>query len=291
MESKNLTTKISELKQLYDTVLTKTDPRTRHLPLVWSDPTYVLLIVAAYYMFIKFGTAYMKNRPAFNIHPYILFTYNFSLVILSLYMFVELIFGLYQSKYTMLCDKLSYSTAPGPMRIAHVYWLYFFSKAIELMDTVWMILRKRFMQVTFLHCFHHSTMLLIWWVVVSYLASGQSYLGPLLNSLVHVVMYLYYALAALPTMKDKLWWKKYITTMQLTQFFIILSHISYGLYSGCDYPKWGSYLLTGYMLILITLFSNFFIKEYIEKSNERKRMKELKSKQGPTKKSVSKKSD
>lgn len=40
--------------------------------------------------------------------------------------------------------------------------------------------------------------------------------GPALNSFIHVVMYTYYGLAGLgPHMQKYLWWKKYLTWMQL----------------------------------------------------------------------------
>jgi hypothetical protein len=42
-----------------------------------------------------------------------------------------------------------------------------------------------------------------------------------INSFIHVVMYSYYALSSLgPNVQKYLWWKKYITIMQLWQFVI-----------------------------------------------------------------------
>ena len=51
-------------------------------------------------------------------------------------------------------------------------WWYFFSKAVELMDTVLMVLRKKSTQITFLHVFHHATMLNIWWWVMTFIPGG-----------------------------------------------------------------------------------------------------------------------
>lgn len=43
-----------------------------------------------------------------------------------------------------------------------------------------------------------------------------AFLIGLINSLVHVVMYLYYGLAAVgPSMSKYLWWKRYLTSLQL----------------------------------------------------------------------------
>ena len=60
-------------------------------------------------------------------------------------------------------------------------WWYFFSKAIELMDTVLMVLRKRNRQITFLHVFHHATMLNIWWWVTTFIPGGLCKYCALIN--------------------------------------------------------------------------------------------------------------
>lgn len=42
-----------------------------------------------------------------------------------------------------------------------------------------------------------------------------AYFGATLNSFIHVLMYSYYGLSAVPAMRPYLWWKKYITQGQL----------------------------------------------------------------------------
>jgi len=43
----------------------------------------------------------------------------------------------------------------------------------------------------------------------------------LVNSLVHIIMYSYYMMSAMgPTLQPYLWWKKYITQLQLVRFII-----------------------------------------------------------------------
>lgn len=50
-----------------------------------------------------------------------------------------------------------------------------------------------------------------------------------INSSVHIVMYGYYFLAALgPEMQKYLWWKKYITRMQMVNYFFVYSRTKYG---------------------------------------------------------------
>ncbi len=57
-----------------------------------------------------------------------------------------------------------------------------------------------------------------WWIGIRWVPGGAAYFGAMLNSLVHVFMYSYYLLAAMgPAYKKYLWWKPYITKMQLVR--------------------------------------------------------------------------
>lgn len=54
--------------------------------------------------------------------------------------------------------------------------------------------------------------------------SSSAFLIGLINSFVHVVMYMYYGLAALgPQMQKYLWWKHYLTSLQLVRLSLWFS--------------------------------------------------------------------
>ena len=63
-------------------------------------------------------------------------------------------------------------------------WFYYFSKIIELLDTVIFILRKKNSQVTFLHVYHHATMVMLWWIGTKWFAGGSCKAIPLIISLI-----------------------------------------------------------------------------------------------------------
>ena len=49
-------------------------------------------------------------------------------------------------------------------------------------------------------------------------AGGHGTLFGLINSFVHIIMYSYYMLAAFgPTVQKYLWWKKYLTLLQMVR--------------------------------------------------------------------------
>lgn len=45
--------------------------------------------------------------------------------------------------------------------LTRVYRMYWATKVVELLDTVFMLLRHRFRQVSPLHVYHHASMLLL----------------------------------------------------------------------------------------------------------------------------------
>lgn len=76
-------------------------------------------------------------------------------------------------------------------------------------------------------------------------------------------MYSYYALTSLgPKIQPYLWWKKYITQIQLIQFGII------GLYGlllntlHTGYPFFYRMLPVSQAIIFIAMFGNFYIQSY-----------------------------
>ena len=48
------------------------------------------------------------------------------------------------------------------------------------------------------------------------------------------------------------------------QFLITFTHTSYVIITPCDFPFWGKAVLAVYMIMMFTLFSNFYIQSYIK---------------------------
>ena len=67
---------------------------------------------------------------------------------------------------------LPFSTPPLPQLAAGI-WLFYFSKLIEYLDTIFFILRKKNNQITFLHVYHHVSMFFIWWIAAKWFAGGS----------------------------------------------------------------------------------------------------------------------
>lgn len=100
--------------------------------------------------------------------------------------------------------------------MARAVWLYYIAKITELLDTVFFVLRKKQNQITGLHMYHHTLMPLAGFIGLKYFAGGHGTLLGVINSFIHVCMYAYYMLAAMgPEVQKYLWWKRYLTVMQI----------------------------------------------------------------------------
>ncbi|XP_013858358.1 ELOVL fatty acid elongase 8b isoform X2 [Austrofundulus limnaeus] len=244
------------------------DKRTDPWLLVYS-PVPVALIFLVYLGGIWAGPRLMKHREPVDL-KLVLIWYNFSMVLLSAYMFHEFLVTSWLSDYSLLCQPVDYSSRPLAMRMARVCWWFFFSKVIELSDTLFFILRKKNNQLTFLHVYHHGTMIFNWWAGVKYVAGGQSFFIGLVNTFVHIVMYSYYGLAAFgPHMQKYLWWKRYLTSLQLLQFFLFLLHTGYNLFTDCNFPDSMNAVVFAYCVTLIVLFTNFYFQSYLNRKKQK----------------------
>lgn len=148
------------------------------------------------------------------------------------------------------------------------YW-YYIAKIVELLDTVFFVLKKNQHQLTFLHVYHHTVMVLWSYYYLKYAFGEQGVAIGFMNSFVHVIMYSYYFLAALgPHMKKFLWWKKYLTGLQLVQFCTMIVVLGVTSVMDCNVPKQVTYILTFLVISFLYLFSRFYVQSYRQKPKQ-----------------------
>ncbi|CAH1395777.1 unnamed protein product [Nezara viridula] len=235
--------------------------------LMMSNGTPVTLILAGYLYFIFYlGPKLMEGRKPFNL-KYVMIVYNLCNVVFSSWLCWQLLGDPDAMSYIY-----QYQCAPKSRHTNHlVYkmnsnsWFYFVSKMFELLDTVFFVLRKKQNQITVLHVYHHANMVVSTWAYLKYIRGEQGLLIGFINSFVHIVMYSYYLLAAFgPRVQKYLWWKKYITKIQLGQFIIVLSYCAYLLIKNCQFPKGLTYYAVFQATVFLILFMNFYRKAYIQ---------------------------
>ncbi|CAB4021176.1 elongation of very long chain fatty acids 4 [Paramuricea clavata] len=188
--------------------------------------------------------------------------YNFGATALNVYCFSELLIGSWKAGYRYICNRVIISTEPQHMRIANAIWWFYLSKYYEMLDTVFFILRKKNNQITFLHVYHHTSILALWWIGIKWVPGGTAFYSSMVNSFIHIVMYTYYGLSVFPSIRSYLWWKRYLTQLQLIQFLSYVVQAVLALYDDCGFPRWVSYGMMSYMITMISLFGNFYFRTY-----------------------------
>ncbi|XP_011182273.1 elongation of very long chain fatty acids protein F [Zeugodacus cucurbitae] len=230
------------------------------LPYLLTSIFYVLFV-------FKIGPALMKNRQPYNLTS-VLRYYNIGQIIYNAIM-SGLAFYLYVIKRPMPITCISVLPTGHPLKNIEgiVSAMYVFNKFLDYFDTIFFVLRKSYKQITFLHVYHHIMMSSLGLVYIRYLGGGgHAATVGILNSFVHVVMYAYYlASATNPEMKNSLWWKKYVTKLQLVQFVLLLIHQMWPLVvqTDCPYPKALLVCASLQAVLMIYLFSSFYYKTYI----------------------------
>lgn len=249
----------------YDEVFAKKDPRVDDW-FMMSSPLPSIVICILYVIIIKLGPWIMKDRRPLGLRN-VMLAYNFVMVLLSTFCFVEFGVAGWFTGYSFGCEEVDYSNSPKALRMANVCWWFYMSKFIELLDTIFFVMRKKFNQCSFLHVFHHAIMPASWWFGVRFVPGGFGTFHALLNSFIHLVMYTYYFMAALgPRYQKYLWWKKYMTKMQIIQFILVTVHSVQLLWmKDCRYPRLFAYWILAYAVIFLVMFANFYIQAYKKK--------------------------
>lgn len=223
----------------------------------WSGP---ICFSVLYLLVIYFGKKYMATRAEFQIKPYI-FTYNLYQCILNIWCVAAMIHEVWTNPWFTGAWGNTPQQGKGGFTISFLVWIHYNNKYVELLDTVWMILRKKNNQISFLHCYHHILLIWAWFFVLKTDAGGDSYFGATVNSTIHVIMYGYYTLALLNIPCP---WKKWITQAQMVQFCVCLSHSIYVLWKGNMH--WSLPAAQAFVMInMLVLFGNFYRKSYTKK--------------------------
>ncbi|KAI8372774.1 ELO family [Radiomyces spectabilis] len=238
----------------------------------------VVITGVIYFVVIFGGQRLMVNHSAFElqklsrIHNLLLTLASGLLLVLLTEQIGPLLY--HQGFFHAVCGDDSWHS---PLDL--LYYLNYLLKYWELLDTVFLVLRKK--RLEFLHYFHHSMTLLLCFIIQNE-QPGATWVPIVLNLWVHVLMYYYYYRTAAGV---HIWWKKYLTTMQITQFVLDLTVIvfcSYTYFASHYFPRMphlGHCTATDFSAIFapallgsyLVLFINFYRLTYQSKQSHRRK--------------------
>ncbi|KAI9807120.1 MAG: hypothetical protein M1825_005837 [Sarcosagium campestre] len=260
-----------------------------------STLTASLSLITAYYVVILLGREFMRNRPAlklnglFMIHNFYLTSISAILLVLFAEQLIPTVWR--HGIFFAICNRDGGWTKP----LVTLYYLNYLTKYLELIDTVFLVLKKK--PLTFLHCYHHGATALLCYTQLVGLTS-VSWVPITLNLMVHVVMYWYYFQSARGV---RIWWKEWITRLQIIQFVIDLGFVyfasytyftstyfdwmpNYGRCAGEEFAAFaGMGILSSYLLLFISFYFATYKKTGRANKGAAKRAAvELKAKEVPT---------
>ena len=156
-----------------------------------TDFKSAVSIALIYVTFVLVGSAIMKLSfiPPMSLYP-IQFIYNVSQIFLCAYMTIEAGMIGYRNQYTFFLPCNPFNAAAAPT--ANLLWLFYISKVWDFWDTIFIIMNKKWRQLSFLHVYHHTTIFLFYWLNSNVNYDGDIFVTILLNGFIHTVMYTYY---------------------------------------------------------------------------------------------------
>ncbi|TVY93517.1 Elongation of fatty acids protein [Lachnellula willkommii] len=250
------------------------------------------IMITVYYTVIFGGRELMRNRPAFKLNG-LFMIHNFYLTTISAILLVLFTEQLIPTVYNhgifyAICDVKGGWTPP----LVILYYLNYLTKYLELIDTVFLVAKKK--PLTFLHCYHHGATALLCYTQLIGLTS-VSWVPITLNLMVHVVMYWYYFQSARGI---KIWWKEWITRLQIIQFVIDLGFVYFASYTYFTSTYWpwmpnagkcageefaafaGMGIISSYLLLFISFYLATYKKDG-KRPTSRKAARSLKDAQVP----------
>ncbi|CAO1629352.1 unnamed protein product [Parajaminaea phylloscopi] len=179
---------------------------------------YLVVVLGGRELMRKYRIPPMELRSLFVLHN-ILLSVGSGLLLAC---FLEEILPIWYQHgfFAAICAQESWT-----QRMEALYIINYFFKYWELLDTVFLVLKKK--PLAFLHVYHHwATALLCFSQLLG--RTSVSWVVITLNLFVHVVMYAYYALTSL---KIRCPWKRAVTSLQILQFILDLGVVYFASYT------------------------------------------------------------
>ncbi|XP_054155280.1 elongation of very long chain fatty acids protein AAEL008004-like [Oppia nitens] len=251
---------------IYDYLFDMQDPRTKHLPLIDYGLGIPILFLTSYFMLVKvFIPQYMEKRKPFNLR-WILLIYNAGMSFGNLFAFITCLEYMDYGRVIFDVDYPTDKSSNEESRVMIILgFCYLISKLLDWFDSIFFCLRKKDSHLTLLHMYHHMVVPLFGWLIIKIAPFIPGLrLFSLMNSFIHFLMYGYYFLSAFgPRVKRYLWWKRYITQMQLAQFIILGIYGFIFLFFQRGYPVFWLYVAFPQPIFFFYMFYDFYVRTYV----------------------------
>jgi len=243
----------------------------RHSPVIVATALYLGFVHVLAPMYAK-SCRPLSPRAAHILNE-VLKAWNLSLAFLSLCMFLGMMIPLVSKGFRFglqdhICD-------PYRRRWSGSEWfwvaIFGFSKFFELLDTLFLVVRNR--PITFLHWYHHASVLLYTWYAIQW-KNSLGYVFAPVNAFVHGIMYWYYYRRGCGVLVT---YDRFVTQIQISQMFV-------GLVSNALWLFWWitdetctaeqPYLSVAMTFVMYGSYAYLFLTMYLERYNQTKKTTE-----------------
>ncbi|GJQ85718.1 hypothetical protein Trydic_g13407 [Trypoxylus dichotomus] len=255
---------VGDIVDFHDYVLENWgDPRAADYFLMGSLWNVLAIITVYLYFVMSLGPKLMEKREPFDLNS-ILIVYNIIQVNYCTYLFIKGSIHI-PPHVSIFCEPCSHTRNFQNDTLSKLMHYYFLLKVLDLLDTVFFVLKKNHRQISFLHVYHHLMMVIFMWIATTFVPGGTGiYLG-YINCLVHMVMYTYYLLCVIFGTSKVRWLKKQVTRLQIAQFCCNVVIFTFPiLQPTCGYPKWTCYMAIIQNIYMLYAFGDFYYKTYVK---------------------------
>lgn len=139
--------------------------------------SFILVVIFGIYLWWVFivGPKFMKDRMPFNVTN-MLRVYNiFQVFACSVFVIRCYQLG-FDFRFIWRCESFDFLTQEERTELTIGTWMFLFLRMFEFVETVFFILRQKKNQVSFLHVYHHITVVMLMWVYIT-CDTGESIFG------------------------------------------------------------------------------------------------------------------
>eukprot|EP00927_Polykrikos_kofoidii_P061747 TRINITY_DN56582_c0_g1_i1.p1 TRINITY_DN56582_c0_g1~~TRINITY_DN56582_c0_g1_i1.p1 ORF type:complete len:732 (+),score=106.26 TRINITY_DN56582_c0_g1_i1:161-2197(+) len=228
----------------------------------WATPFMISLV---YMLSAWSGVRFMARRPPVQFLVFEVITvYNCMQVVLNLYQVIAIVVEVRRLGFRMWGYEPDAS--PEGYALGQLIWLQYHCRQLELMDTFFMIMRKKFEGISFLHMYLRMLNMWGWFFACRFACGGDTYFPALVNSLSQVLQYTYFTLSVLDIRNVPFVRNARVSEVQLAQFVLCTVHNLYVAYIG-HLPRW---LAAFHLLVIgngLVLFTDFHHRK-VDRSGE-----------------------
>lgn len=227
---------------------------------LFSSPLPIISVLITYLILVKYvGPRYMKDRKAYDL-LWAIRIFNLVQIGYNLFMIIR---AMQEPRYFVNFFSFGCATPIVEYSIWRAFWHYLMNKMLDFFDTAFFVLRKKQSHVTFLHVFHHMSMVFVVWFTLKYYPGQEPIVAGFINASIHVAMYTYYLLSSFgQTFSFVYRFKKILTIAQIVQFILVLTYYSLATVYTCSFNIVVTRLLSFEAFANLILFVNFYRKTY-----------------------------